>query len=69
MQDFWRWYNRHYALNVTIAAALFTLQIIHLVWLTFDPLWFKVFGDPLVHDRGSRGAGRCCSSTTPRSRR
>lgn len=47
MNRFWDWYNRHYTLNITIAAALFTLQIIHLIWLTFDPLWFKLFGEAL----------------------
>jgi len=45
---FWDWYNRHYVLNVSIAAVLFALQIVHLIWLTFDPLWFKVFGEPLI---------------------
>jgi hypothetical protein len=44
---FWDWYNRHYALNITVAAGLFALQIVHLVWLTFDPLWFKLFGEAL----------------------
>ena len=48
MNGFWEWYNRHYVLNVTIAATLFALQIVHLVWLTFDPLWFKLFGEPLL---------------------
>ena len=50
MNRFWDWYNRHYALNITIAAGLFTLQIVHLVWLTFDPLWFKLFGEALFHE-------------------
>lgn len=48
MTRFWEWYNRHYALNITIAAGLFALQIIHLVWLTFDPLWTRLLGDALV---------------------
>ena len=48
MKRFWDWYERHYTLNVTVAAALFTLQIVHLVWLTLDPLWANVFGDPLI---------------------
>ena len=48
MTGFWEWYNRHYAINVTIAAGLFALQILHLLWLTVDPLWLEVFGDPLV---------------------
>jgi hypothetical protein len=48
VKRFWDWYERHYALNVTIASALFTLQIVHLVWLTFDPLWTKLFGEALI---------------------
>ena len=47
MQRFWSWYERHYALNVSIAAGLFTLQLVHLVWLTAEPLWLKVFGEAL----------------------
>lgn len=47
MNRFWDWYNRHYALNVTVAAGLFALQIVHLVWLTADPLWFKLFDEAL----------------------
>jgi hypothetical protein len=48
LSRFWAWYERHYALNVALAAGLFTLQLIHLVWLTFDPLWGRLFGDPAV---------------------
>jgi hypothetical protein len=47
MQRFWNWYERHYTLNVSIAAGLFALQLVHLVWLTAEPLWFKLFGDAL----------------------
>lgn len=52
LSDFWRWYERHHALNVAIAAFLFTLQLIHLVWLTGDPLATRVFGDRLFHPDG-----------------
>lgn len=48
MTRFWEWYNRHYALNVTIAASLFALQVVHLVWLTFDPLWLALLGEELL---------------------
>jgi hypothetical protein len=48
MQRFWNWYERHYALNISIAAGLFALQLVHLVWLTAEPLWTKVFGEALV---------------------
>ena len=33
---FWRWYESHYLLNVAIAAGLFLLQAVHLVWLLGD---------------------------------
>jgi hypothetical protein len=49
MRDFWRWYERHHTLNVTIAAALFALQLVHLVWLAGEPLADRVFGEPLFH--------------------
>ena len=47
MRRFWDWYNRHYTLNLTIAAGLFALQIVHLVWLTSDPLALRLFDDAL----------------------
>lgn len=47
--DFWEWYERNYRLNITIAAILFSLQIIHLIWLFTDVIWTKLFGQPLVH--------------------
>ena len=52
MQDFWRWYERHHTLNVAIAAALFGLQLVHLVWLTGEPLAERVLGEPLFHPSG-----------------
>ncbi|MDP9371185.1 MAG: hypothetical protein M3Q65_01740 [Chloroflexota bacterium] len=36
VQAFWRWYERHYTLNVVIAAGLFLLQLVHLYWLSAD---------------------------------
>jgi hypothetical protein len=47
MHRFWNWYERHYTLNVTVAAGLFALQFVHLVWLTAEPLWQKLFGEAL----------------------
>lgn len=41
---FWAWYERHYTLNVTVAAILFTLQIVHLYWLTTHVVIHKIFG-------------------------
>ena len=52
MQDFWRWYERHYRLNVAIAAGLFLLQLVHLVWLTGQPLAERVLGEALFDVSG-----------------
>lgn len=42
--SFWRWYNRHLLLNTAIAAALFTLQLVHLYWLTTHVVFLRAFG-------------------------
>ncbi|RJP44368.1 hypothetical protein C4587_01960 [Candidatus Parcubacteria bacterium] len=42
---FWNWYNRFYALNLSVAAGLFLLQIVHLYWLTTDVVLFRIFGE------------------------
>lgn len=44
MNKFWAWYAKHYTLNVTIAAGLFFLQLIHLYWLTTHVVSFKLLG-------------------------
>jgi hypothetical protein len=44
---FWAWYERHYALNVSIAASLFLLQVAHLLWLTGQVVVGRLTGDPL----------------------
>lgn len=36
LKKFWNWYERHYWLNLRIAAFAFSLQVIHLAWLTSD---------------------------------
>lgn len=41
---FWKWYEKHLTLNITIAAGLFVLQLIHLYWLTTHVVFLKVFG-------------------------
>jgi hypothetical protein len=43
--SFFAWYERHYRVNIAIAAGLFGLQIIHLVWLSGQPLAEKATGD------------------------
>lgn len=44
---FWRWYERTYTLNVSIALTLFLIQIIHLIWLLGEVVWMRIFGTPL----------------------
>jgi hypothetical protein len=39
---FWGWYERHYLLNVSIAACLFLLQILHLAWLGADVIALRL---------------------------
>ena len=40
---FWAWYERHYVVNVIFAASLFTLQLVHLYWLTTDIVFLRLF--------------------------
>ena len=47
-RKFWTWYEKHYYLNVGIAAILLLLQVIHLFWLTFHVVVFRLFGEPLL---------------------
>jgi len=42
---FWAWYERHYTLNVSIAAGLFVLQLIHLFWLGADVIAYRLFDE------------------------
>jgi hypothetical protein len=39
---FWRWYERHYLLNVALAALLFMLQLLHLAWLGAEPISLRL---------------------------
>lgn len=41
---FFAWYERHYVLNVGVAAGLFLLQIVHLYWLTTDVVVGRLTG-------------------------
>src|SRR3989344_4568582 len=47
LKIFWAWYERHYALAVGVALALFLLQVVHLVWLLVEVIWTKLSGAPL----------------------
>ena len=44
LDKFWIWYERHYTINVTVAAILFALQLFHLYWLTTHVVIHRIFG-------------------------
>lgn len=44
LQKFWDWYEKHYTLNVGVAAFLFLLQLIHLYWLSADVVSQRLTG-------------------------
>ncbi|MDQ3045832.1 MAG: hypothetical protein M3R06_11895 [Chloroflexota bacterium] len=46
MRAFFAWYERHYTLNVAIAAGLFLLQLVHLYWLSTDVVIARLTGEP-----------------------
>lgn len=41
---FWAWYNKHLTLNISVAAGLFVLQLIHLTWLTLHVVLYRLTG-------------------------
>jgi hypothetical protein len=45
LQIFFDWYERHYTLNVTVAALLFVLQLVHLYWLSADVIAQRLVGE------------------------
>lgn len=49
---FFAWYNKYYLLNVSIAAFLFALQLIHLYWLGTDVIAQKLIGKSFFHLEG-----------------
>ncbi|MCM8748626.1 hypothetical protein NET02_05665 [Thermomicrobiaceae bacterium CFH 74404] len=44
LRQFFEWYERHYLLNITVAAGLFVLQLAHLYWLTADVVAQRLVG-------------------------
>ena len=38
------WYEKHRTLSLGVAGFLFTLQLVHLYWLTTHVVFFKLFG-------------------------
>ena len=46
------WYEKHYTINVGIAAFLFVWQVVHLYWLTTDVVFLKLFGTSFFDAKG-----------------
>ena len=51
-QKFWAWYEKHYLLNVGIAAGLFALQLVHLYWLSADVVATRLVGQSFFELHG-----------------
>lgn len=50
MKNFWKWYQENYVLNLTVATALFSLQVLHLFWLFAHIILPKLGGpDLFIH--------------------
>jgi hypothetical protein len=49
LDRFWKWYEKHKTLNIGIASLLFTLQLVHLYWLTTDVVVVKLFEKSLYN--------------------
>lgn len=49
---FWRWYERHYVLNLGAATGLFLLQVIHLYWLSADVVAVRLVGQSFFDPEG-----------------
>lgn len=52
-QRFFEWYERHYVLNVSLAAGLFLLQLVHLYWLTMDVVAMRLFDQSFFNPDGA----------------
>lgn len=49
IKNFWKWYERNKTLNLGIATFLFTLQLVHLIWLFGDVVYFRLTGNKLFN--------------------
>lgn len=47
LNKFWKWYDNNEKLNYGLAAFLFTLQVIHLIWLTGDVVLYRLSGNQI----------------------
>lgn len=52
VSSFLSWYERHYTLNVGIAAFLFVWQLVHLYWLTTHVVFLRLFNVSLFNLQG-----------------
>lgn len=52
LRVFFDWYERHYMLNISVAALLFLLQIVHLYWLSADVVAERLTGESLFSPGG-----------------
>lgn len=43
ISSFWGWYERNYLLNISFATLLFSIQLVHLYWLSADVVATKLF--------------------------
>lgn len=43
-RGFWGWYERNYALNLSVAVGLFLLQLVHLYWLSAEVVLQRLTG-------------------------
>ena len=53
LQAFFDWYERHYTLNIAIAALLFVLQLVHLYWLSADVIAQRLVGESYFSPDGA----------------
>ena len=51
-QGFWEWYERHYLVNIAIAAVLFLLQLVHLYWLGAEPISLRLVDESFFSPSG-----------------
>jgi hypothetical protein len=53
LDKFWKLYEEHHALNIAIAAFLFSLQLVHLYWLTAHVVALRLLGQSFFNLRGA----------------
>ncbi len=52
LSGFWKWYERNYVLNVSVALGLFLLQLGHLTWLGGDVIATRLLGEGIFDLQG-----------------